>query len=275
MVDEETIKYLGSASLIILLVIVEGLKYGVYSIIIVILALLTVAMLLILNFADYLVFPVITKLMKVKVVPYKDYYVPSSQDSMIKEVNGIYYATGYLTANVYNYVFQAEQVIEGEEAVLASAPDKWEKAVMNVKFPFKFNIITGATELQDYRDELEGKRGYQEYEYSKLMSQGDASTMALEETQRKIRVLQARIDRIGEGERPVSAIMYIESFAVGVSEKEATDSLTNQLNQLKTVFNVFDVSIQRIVGRELYYLHRMNYYVPEKQELNQMFSLQK
>jgi acetolactate synthase small subunit len=88
-------------------------------------------------------------------------------------------------------------------------------------------------------------------------------------------VIQTRIDRIGQGEKPIDNIMYIESTAVGVSLKEASDSLTNQLNELQTVFNVFDLSINRVIGRELYLLFRMNYVIPGIGELMDSFQIQK
>ncbi|MDE1767986.1 MAG: hypothetical protein KGH62_01330, partial [Candidatus Micrarchaeota archaeon] len=88
------------------------------------------------------------------------------------------------------------------------------------------------------------------------------------------RVMQAKIDRVGSGEKPLNTIMYIESTAVGVSKKEASDNLTKQLNQLQTIFNVFDLSMVRVYGRELYQLHRMNYIIPSLDELKAQFQEQ-
>ena len=83
------------------------------------------------------------------------------------------------------------------------------------------------------------------------------------------------IDRISGGERPITSLMYIESTAVGISEKEATDALANQLSQLQTLFNAFDLSISRVVGRELYYLHKFNYRTYDFAEINKFFQVQK
>jgi hypothetical protein len=43
--------------------------------------------------------------------------IPKEQDSVVKYVNNKYYATGYLSANIYNYVFAAESVEEDENAL--------------------------------------------------------------------------------------------------------------------------------------------------------------
>jgi hypothetical protein len=50
---------------------------------------------------------------------------------------------------------------------LILAPDKWEKATMNVHFPFKFHLISAAEEIQHFREELETKRGLYEFQYSR------------------------------------------------------------------------------------------------------------
>ena len=190
-------------------------------------------------------------------------------------MNGLYYATGYLTANIYNYVFEAEAVQEGEDAVLGAAPDKWERIVMNAGFPFKYNMIAVAQEVQKYRDELEGKRGVFEFQLSHEMSSESPDQMTIDDLQRKMNILGARIGRLSEGERPVDSIMYIESTAVGVSEKEAADALTNQLNHLQTLFSSFDLGINRVVGREMYHLFTFNYALPEEDMLTQVFSMQR
>ncbi len=173
-------------------------------------------------------------------------------------------------------MFSAENIVPGEEENLSSGPEKWERILMNVSFPFKFNAITFAHELQEYREDLEGKRGFIEFQLSKEMSSSNPSQMAIDDFQRRINVLQARIDRISSGERPVGSLMYIETTAVGVSEKAAMDALENQLNQLQTAFNALDLQISRVVGRELYLLFNFNYSLPiATSEMTKLFNEQR
>ena len=192
----------------------------------------------------------------------------------MKYSNGIYYATGYLTATSTSTSSPRSSETEDEPELIA-APDKWEKAMMNIHFPFKFNMVVAAEDIQKYRDELETKRGLLEFQYSKEMQATNPSPMSLESMQRQISVIQTRIDKIGEGEKPVNSIMYVESTAVGVSLKEASDALTNQLNELQTIFNIFDLSLIRVVGRELYQLFKLNYLMPDLNELSSSFDEQK
>ena len=271
--DETTIVYLAASILVALLVFTSSSRFGIFGILMDVLAGLTAILILLLAFADFLLIPALTRLLGITITPAKNFTITSSQDSVIKYSNGIYYATGYLTANVYNYIFTAERAID-DRSELVVAAEKWEKAIMNLKFPFKFNLIASSEDIQKYRDELETKRGLLEFQYSKEMQSTNPNPMGLENMQREINVIQTRIDKIGEGEKPVNSIMYLESTAVGVSLKDAQDSLTNQLNELQTVFNVFDLSLIRVTGREVYSLFSFNYLIPDEKEMFTLFNTQ-
>lgn len=274
--DEETVIYLGFTGIVALLGIFFASGYGTLSIVAIALCVATLVFIIVLNYADFVLFPVFTIILGVKTMAAKNYLIPKDQNCIIKNVNGLYYATGYLTANVYNFVFAAERVEEGEDAKLAAAPDKWERIVMNVKFPFKFHMISYANEIQSYREELEGKRGFLEFQLSKEMQATSPNQLTIDDFQRRINIIQSRIERLSSGERPVGSVMYIESIAVGVSEKAAMDALTNQINQLQTVFNSMDLSINRVVGRELNILFRFGFKLPtSSSELEGLFNVQK
>ncbi|MGC8675958.1 MAG: hypothetical protein ACP5T3_00365 [Candidatus Micrarchaeia archaeon] len=273
--DANTIFYLATCSIIAILVAMASAAYGSAAIIVAVLAILAILAFFIINYADFLLFPLFTTILNIKQIPAKDYYIPKANNAIIKYVNGVYYATGYLTANIYNYVFTVEQIQEGEETLLAEGPNNWERIVQNITFPFKYDIVCFAEDLQKYRDELEARRGALEFQLSREMSSTTPSQLTIEDLQRRINIIQTRIDRLSSGERPINALMYIESTAVGVSEKEALDSLSSQLDHLQTVFGGFDLSITRVVGRELYSLFQFNYALPGEQELELEFSVQK
>jgi hypothetical protein len=273
--DEETIVYMALTGMIVFMAIFTSGSAGPLAAGVIIMAVFAAITILIINYADFLIFPVFTMIIGASIVPMKNYRIPKSQNCIIKEVNGIYYAIGYLTANIYNYVFSAESINDEENAQIAAAPDKWEKIVMNIKFPFKYKALVAAEELQKYREELEAKRGSLEYQLSKEMSGGNPSQMAIDDMQRRKSVLQARIDRLSGGERPVNSIMYIETTAFGVSEKAATDTLDEQISQIEATFNAMDLSIIRVTGRELYILLKFNYTVPTAvEEMTKMFHQQ-
>ncbi len=273
--DEESIMYLSITSMLVLIVIFTSSSYGSFKDIAIALAGIALAAILAIEYVDYLIFPAMTGLLNIKMIPAKNYTINKSQNALLKNVSGIYYATGYVTANIYKYVFEAEIMQENEEQRLADAPDIWERMVMSVRFPFKFHLISMSQDVQSFRDELEGKRGFLEFQLGKEMSSGKPSQMAIQDLQRRINILQTRIDRISAGERPVNALMYIETVAVGVSEKEALDNLSSQIAQIQTTFNAFDLSTTRVVGREMYELFTLNYRLEPKGRLGKVFNTQK
>ncbi len=274
MVDQEGIMYVAATSLVALLLIITGSGYGPFGIVMAILGALTIVIIIMINYVDFLIFPFFTKILGISMVPANKYTIPKTQDSIIKYVNGIYYATGYLAGNLYNYVFQAQQEVP-DATTMALAMDKWERIVMNVNFPFKFNVVVMSENVQKYRDELDGQRGYLQFQISREMQGTNPNQMTIESMQRQMAIIQARMDRVAAGERPLNTMIYIESTSVGVSEKESEDALTNQLSSLQTVFNAFDLNIVRVTGREVYYLSQMNYRIPPEAELRKMFQEQK
>ncbi|MDE1860425.1 MAG: hypothetical protein KGH72_01780 [Candidatus Micrarchaeota archaeon] len=273
--DNEALIYIGVTLISGALVLIGAPESGFLELGVVIIAILGMVLILVIYFADFLVFPIFTKIARITIIPGKDYSIPPSEDAIIKFSGGIYYATGYLTANIYNYVFAQEEISEEEKANITAAPDKWERAVMNLNFPFKFNIVSTSQEIQKYRDELEGKRGLLQFQYSKEVSNSNANPMTLRDIERRMNVVQARIDRLGGGERPIDTMLYFESTAVGVSEKDAMDALTTQLDKIQTIFNGFDLSIVRVVGREMYLLHKLNYSLPDVEQLKATFQTQR
>jgi hypothetical protein len=274
MVEMETILYAGTSMAIIVLILANAANYGIFSPIVLVLGAIVLFFIAAMNFADFLIFPFITKRLKVEIQLSKDHKSPETQNCIIKYANGLYYATGYLTGNIYKYVFAAESINPEEESNLTLGPEKWERIVMNTNFTFKFNLISMAQDVQKYRDSLEGKRGYIEFQLSREQQNTTPNALTIKEMERKINVLQARIDRISEGELPTYSIMYIETTAVGVSQKEAMDVLNNQLAHLQTVFNAFDLSITRVVGREIHHLYSMNYRVMGFDDMTKMFQIQ-
>ena len=65
----------------------------------------------------------------------------------------------------------------GREQVLGS-PEKWERAITAIDFPFKFHVLSAGRDVQKVREELEGKVSYQEFQLAKAeKSTGNVDTV--------------------------------------------------------------------------------------------------
>jgi prepilin signal peptidase PulO-like enzyme (type II secretory pathway) len=262
--DQEAIMYLTFCSLTLIIAVanVSQIASGIMGYVVIFLVVIAFAFFLIMTFADYVVFPLATGMLGITFQPARNYKITKGQEAVIKNVGGIYYAIGYATANIFSYVFKAERIQENEEERRVQSPESWERAVMSIPFPFKFHVLSVGRDVQTVRDELEGKRSYQEFQLSQAMKNAESNEMVITDIQRKIDVIQTQMDRISQEEKPVATLMYLETVAIGISEKAAMDALAAQIKQLQIAMSALDVQVMRVVGRELYTLFKFGFAMP-------------
>ncbi len=275
--DEMDVLYLALCGVVLLVALATLSAYGAgWSYIAAVFTLLTAAFIIAMNWADFIVFPVIMKMFSITFQPAKGYAIVKNQDAVVKNVGGLYYATGFATGNLFGYTFKAEQEEEGAEDKMLHASENWERAVMSLDFPFKFHVLSVGRDVQKVRDDLEAKRGYQEFQLSRSLENTQASAeTTITDIRRKISIIQAKIDRISAGEKPISALMYFETTAVGVSEKAALDALSDQIRRLQIGMSSMNMQVTRVAGREVYALLKMNFSTPiSVQDITTEFSIE-
>ena len=260
--DEEGIIYLIFSLVIIVLsfAILTSL-HGTYTIIGLVLVVIALVFIIAMNWADFLLMPALTSVLGMTFQPARNYTITKGQNAIIKNVNGLFYATGYITANLFAYTFKEETAAEEDEVRLAAAPEMWERAVMSLGFPYKFHVLSCGMDVQKVRDEIEGRRSFQEFQLSRALQSG-SNEVTVTDLQRRVNIEQAKMDRISQGEKPIATLMYAETTAVGITEKAATDALDAQIKQLQIALSSLDLQLNRIVGRELYTLFRYNFSMP-------------
>ncbi|MGD0729491.1 MAG: hypothetical protein ABR981_05435 [Candidatus Micrarchaeaceae archaeon] len=275
--DEEGIMYLAFCLVIMIvaLSIVSYISKGIITILALLIVIAGVVVILILNFADYLFVSFVFGFLGITFEPAQGYKITKEQNAVVKNVNGLFYATGFVSANLFAYSFKQETAEDETDVKLINAPENWERAVMNIGFPFKYHVLAMGLDVQKVRDEFEGKRSYQEFQMSRALQSTSSNEVTITNIQRNINVIQRKIDRISQGEKPIATVMYIETTAIGVSEKASLDSLSQQIENIQISFSSMDVDLSRIIGRELYTLFRFNYSLPiSLEEANQFFDMQ-
>jgi hypothetical protein len=146
MVDQEEMMYLATTILVAFLVLVNANAsiFGPFVIPVVIFALLAIVAILMINYADFIAFPLFTTVFGISVIPGKGYIIPKNETAIIKYTNGLYYATGYITANLYKYVFTHRIRVQTRRLRLPPQQTGGRGAIMSINFPFKFNVISTA-----------------------------------------------------------------------------------------------------------------------------------
>ena len=264
MVDIEKLIYLIFTLMVIVIAFTLSSSFkGIANFIALIFIILSAVMVLGFGLGDTFVFPVLMSTLGVTFTVAKDNSMNKKEDAIIKNVGGLTYATGFITANLFQYTFKEEVTQQEDEMKLIQGPSNWERAISALKFPWKYNIVSVGLDVQKVRDDLEGKRSFQQFQLARLMQSSNPGQNAIEEIQRNINIIQAKMDRISQGERPIATLVYFETTAVGVSEKAALDTLESQISSISTAFSSFDVQLSRITGRELYILFKMNFSMPD------------
>lgn len=264
MVDIEKLIYLIFTLMVIVIAFTLSSSFkGIANFIALIFIILSAVMVLAFGLGDTFVFPVLMSTLGVTFTVAKDNSMTKKEDAIIKNVGGLTYATGFITANLFQYTFKEEVTQQEDEMKLIQGPSNWERAISALKFPWKYNIVSVGLDVQKVRDDLEGKRSFQQFQLARLMQSSNPGQNAMEEIQRNINIIQAKMDRISQGERPIATLVYFETTAVGVSEKAALDTLESQISSISTSFSSFDVQLSRITGRELYILFKMNFSMPD------------
>ncbi len=110
---------------------------------------------------------------------------------------------------------------------------------------------------------------------SKALSSKNTTDVIVADMQRKMNVIQTQIDSISQGEKPIASLMYLETTAVGVSEKAALDALSAQIKQLQIAASSLDLQLLRVVGRELYILFKYSFALPTSIRICRNFDTQR
>jgi hypothetical protein len=262
-VDIEKLIYLIFTLMVIVIAFTLSSSFkGIANFIALIFIILSAVMVLAFGLGDTFVFPVLMSTLGVTFTVAKDNSMTKKEDAIIKNVGGLTYATGFITANLFQYTFKEEVTQQEDEMKLIQGPSNWERAISALKFPWKYNIVSVGLDVQKVRDDLEGKRSFQQFQLARLMQSSNPGQNAIEEIQRNINIIQAKMDRISQGEKPIATLMYVETTAVGVTEKAAMDQLETQIRAIQIGFSSQDVQLMRVVGRELYTLFRYGFSVP-------------
>ena len=199
------------------------------------LILTSIGAILMLNWVDFILFLLVTDLLNITFQPASGYkIVKNAGSAIVKRRRRALLRDRIVSCQSVRVHFKQEVAeVESDDTKYINAPGSWERAVMSLGFPFKFHVISSGLDVQKVRDELEGKRSYQEFQLSRAMQGGKPTRTTVTELKRTISVLQAQINRISEGEKPDRTVMYVETTAIGVSEKAALDALEAQIKSLQ------------------------------------------
>lgn len=273
MFDEELSKALLSGCGILLsLWALSSANLGFFGLILFFISLAFVALIPITMFLDYLVLPAFTYLFRITEIPADGYEIVPEQNAIIKNVQGIYYAIGYLGISIYEYVLRREEPEENIQLQFLQGLELWERAVERFNFPLSIDLISFQRDLMATRREFEEQRDYYEYRLSKELQAPNPNALEVEALQRKIRIVNLKLNRMSSGEKPIGVLMYATVIAYGSNKQAALQNLNALIKEATvTLSNALDMKVERLSGRDLRNAFLLSTIVPpSSQELNKM-----
>lgn len=194
----------------------------------------------------YVLFPLITTMAKVVQVTDTGYEIPPSQDVILKNVGGIYYASKFLGVRIY------ESVSEKSPEEQTSYAEYFERAVSSVKFVVKFSYLVYVKDMTEYRNRIETKRAEAQLRLSREREKPEPDVLKLDRYERETAMWESALNRLIGGVKPMGATAYIMTTATGVSKESATAAAKSQANELKsTISNALNVEVVELTGEEM------------------------
>ncbi|NYZ75749.1 hypothetical protein H0N98_00680 [Candidatus Micrarchaeota archaeon] len=236
---------LGIAFLSILLAF-QARGLGVLQIAIVAIGILSLLLDAVVYKVGFIILPFITRILKVREIRTGGFEIPPSQDVILKNVGGVYYAIQFMYARLY------ESASVGVQDEQSSYMDLWERAVASVYFPFKFCVLTFLEDILKFREDVETRRAAAQLRLGREREKPRPDAITIDKWEREVAKQNELLARLSAGEKPLGTLMYITTLAIGVSPDAATAIVKGQANELKATFsNALNVEILELKGEDM------------------------
>ncbi|MCX8175014.1 MAG: hypothetical protein N3E51_02310 [Candidatus Micrarchaeota archaeon] len=194
----------------------------------------------------YLLIPLLTQRAKIVQIMEGGYEIPPSNDVILKNVGGVYYASKFLGVRI----FESASEKSVEENVVYS--EYFERAISSVKYVTKFAIMVYMKDITDYRNRIETKHAEAQLRLARERDKPDPDVLKLDRFEKEVAMWEAQINKLTRGIKPMGCVSYVMTTAVGVSKEAAMAAATAQANELKaTIANALNVQVELLSGDEM------------------------
>ncbi len=213
----------------------------------------------------YILVPLITQRANIIQIMEGGFEIPPSNDVVLKNVGGIYYASKFLAVRIYE---SASEKSVDENIVYS---EYFERAISSVKYVTKFAIMVYMKDISDYRTRIETKHAEAQLRLARERDRPDPDVLRLDRYEKEVAMWEGQINKLTRGIKPMGVISYIMTSAVGVSKEAAMAAANAQANELKaTISNALNVQIDALSGEEMLRCFQWETMIPPTpQELEQ------
>lgn len=194
----------------------------------------------------YVIVPMMLQRSNVVQIMEGGFEIPPTNDVVLKNVGGVYYASKYLGVRIYESA--SEKSVE--ENIVYS--EYFERAISSVKHVTKFALMVYMKDISEHRSRIETKHAEAQLRLARERDKPDPDVLKLDRYEKEVAMWENQINKLTRGIKPMGVVSYIMTTAVGVSKEAAIAAASAQANELKaTVANALNVQVDALTGDEM------------------------
>ncbi len=194
----------------------------------------------------YLLVPLLTQRGNIVQIIEGGFEIPPSNDVVLKNVGGVYYASKYLGVRIYESASEKGM----EENIVYS--EYFERAISSVKHVTKFAILVYMKDITEYRNRIETKHAESQLRLARERDKPDPDVLRLDRFEKEVAMWESQINKLTRGIKPMGLCSYVMTTAIGVSKESAMAGANSQANELKaTISNALNVQVDVLSGDEM------------------------
>jgi hypothetical protein len=219
---------------------------GIFKVVVIVVCFIFLLLDAVIYKLGFIVLPFVTKILKVREIRAGGFEVPPSQDVILKNIGGVYYAAQFMYGRFYT------SAAVGVQEEQSSYMDLWERAVASINFPFKFCLFSYVEDILKFREDVETNRAAAQLKLGREREKPRPDAITIDKWEREVAKQNELLARLSAGEKPLGALMYVVTLAVGVSPEAATAAVKGQTIELKATFsNALNVEIVELKGEDM------------------------
>ena len=213
----------------------------------------------------YILIPLITQRGNIVQIMEGGYEIPPSNDVVLKNVGGIYYASKYLGVRIFESASEKTM----EENMVYS--EYFERAISSVKYVTKFAMMVYMKDITEHRQRIETKHAEAQLRLARERDKPDPDVLKLDRDEKEGAMWEDQINKLTRGIKPMGVVSYVMTTATGVSKEAAMAAVGAQANELKaTISNALNVQVEPLTGDEMLRCFQWETMIPPTpQELEQ------
>jgi hypothetical protein len=194
----------------------------------------------------YVLIPLVTQRTNIVMMSEEGFEIPPSQDVIVKNANGVFYASAFLGLKIFESATEKTQ----EENIAYT--QFFERAISNIKYVTKVAYLLYVEDVGEKRKLIETKRAETQLRLARERDKPQPDVLRIDKYEREAAKWDMELTRLIKGVKPMGIAAYAQTTAVGLSKEAAIAKARSQANELRTVLaNALNLEVVNLAGDEM------------------------